>query len=470
MDTEGDVTATPAIADGVVYFTTWAGEVFAVREDDGKPLWRKNLTQELHSQELSSSRSTPVVHKQYLFVGINGPALQLALDRGTGNLLWSTQLDPHPDAVISCSGTVFESAYYVGVSSDEEGNIDEPCCSFQGSMVSMDVKTGRILWQTKMVPDNGGRNGGYSGAAIWGSSPPVDAKRRHVYVATGNLYSVPADVEACQEAQNNKTTPDVPDPCIKPDDHSESILALDLDSGRIVWSNHLGGYDTWVLACDLPPPSGPDNCPKIAGPDSDFGEAPMMLTVPNKDAKSQWLDIVVAGQKSGFVWALERDHGKRVWDAVAGPGGTLGGASWGSATDGDRVYTSIINNEGLNFTLDPSSRVINAGGWVAMDASTGEILWSVATPNASYPLGPVTVANGVLLGTSLGVPNGAMHALDAKTGAILWSEEIHENASISGGVSVHSGCMFVPQGVSLITAISLPAKHGHAVDAFCVKV
>ena len=108
VDTEGDVTATPAIADGVVYFTTWAGEVFAVREDDGKPLWRKNLTQELHSQELSSSRTTPVVHKQYLFVGINGPALQLALDRGTGNLLWSTQLDPHPDAVISCSGTVFE--------------------------------------------------------------------------------------------------------------------------------------------------------------------------------------------------------------------------------------------------------------------------------------------------------------------------------------------------------------------------
>jgi outer membrane protein assembly factor BamB len=98
----------PAIADGVVYFTTWAGEVFAVREDDGKPLWRKNLTQELHSQELSSSRSTPVVHEQYLFVGINGPALQLALDRGTGNLLWSTPLDPHPDAVISCSGTVFE--------------------------------------------------------------------------------------------------------------------------------------------------------------------------------------------------------------------------------------------------------------------------------------------------------------------------------------------------------------------------
>lgn len=157
---------------------------------------------------------------------------------------------------------------------------------------------------------------------------------------------------------------------------------------------------------------------------------------------------------------------------VAGPGGHLGGASWGSATDGDRVYTSIINNERKNFTLDPSSKVINAGGWVAMDASTGAILWSVATPNASYPLGPVTVANGVLLATSLGAPNGAVHALDAKSGAFLWSHEIAANASISGGVSVHKGCMFVPVGVSLTTWASFPngtAKFGHAVDAMCAN-
>lgn len=156
---------------------------------------------------------------------------------------------------------------------------------------------------------------------------------------------------------------------------------------------------------------------------------------------------------------------------VAGPGGNLGGASWGCATDGDRVYTSIINNALANFTLDPSTTVINAGGWVAMNASTGVILWSVATPNASFPVGPVTVANGVLLATSLGVPNGAVHALDVKTGATLWSKGIDANASIAGGVSVHEGCMFVPQGITTITQLSnlgSLAKHGHAVEALCV--
>lgn len=107
-------------------------------------------------------------------------------------------------------------------------------------------------------------------------------------------------------------------------DYSESILALDLDTGKIVWANHLGGVDVWNVAClgGLTQP----NCPAAAGPDYDFGEAPMMLTVPKIANKSkrgswgeeaEWQDIVVAGQKSGFVWALDRDDGHIVWDAVS---------------------------------------------------------------------------------------------------------------------------------------------------------
>lgn len=188
----------------------------------------------------------------------------------------------------------------------------------------MDIKTGHVIWQTKMIPDNGGKFGNYSGAALWGSSPPIDEKRRHVYIATGNLYDAPPDIQACQAAQNNKTTPDIPNPCISPEDHSESILALDLDSGEIVWSRHLGGVDVWNAACipQLKPP-GPDNCPSHPGDDYDFGEAPMLLTV-RKMKKSEgneeehgWRDLVVAGQKSGFVWALDRDNGTLVWDAVS---------------------------------------------------------------------------------------------------------------------------------------------------------
>ena len=177
-------------------------------------------------------------------------------------------------------------------------------------MVRMDIKIGKIIWQTKMIPNNKGKTGAYLGAAIWESSPPIHKQRRHVYVATGNLYSVPPDIQACQEKQDNLTKSANPDRRFLPGDYSESILAIDLESGRIAWSSHFGEYDTFVLA-SIPkfnPNSGPDNCSKLLGPNNDFGNAQMMLTVPSQEKHSEWIDIVVAGQKSGFVWALDRNN------------------------------------------------------------------------------------------------------------------------------------------------------------------
>lgn len=81
---------------------------------------------------------------------------------------------------------------------------------------------------------------------------------------------------------------------------------------------------------------------------------------------------------------------------VAGPGGAFGGASWGLATDGERVFTNIINNAEKNFTLVPSTIVITYGGWVAMNASTGTIIWSVGIFDKIPPTRPPTLANGVL--------------------------------------------------------------------------
>ncbi|KAE8701562.1 hypothetical protein F3Y22_tig00110546pilonHSYRG00079 [Hibiscus syriacus] len=113
-------------------------------------------------------------------------AVVIALARATGRLVWSTTLDPRPRVLITGSGTVYMGAFYVGVSSLEEGLPPEQCCTFRGSVVKLAIRTGAILWQTYMLPDNGGRLGGYAGAAVWGSSPAIDTSRRLVYVATGN--------------------------------------------------------------------------------------------------------------------------------------------------------------------------------------------------------------------------------------------------------------------------------------------
>lgn len=88
---------------------------------------------------------------------------------------------------------------------------------------------------------------------------------------------------------------------------------------------------------------------------------------------------------------------------------------WGAATDGARVYTNIVNADNLPFTLKPSNRTTTAGGWVAMDANTGRILWTTANPSNDTAHGPVTVVNGVLFAGSV-APSGPVYAMDAGTG------------------------------------------------------
>lgn len=188
----------------------------------------------------------------------------------------------------------------------------EQCCTFRGSLAKLDVQTGKILWQSFTLPENGNKLGGYAGAAIWGSSPAIDIFRGLIYAATGNLYTAPLEVLKCQEKQNNQTKPSGgSDQCIGPGIHYDSILAFDLETGRIKWSRQLGGYDVFTFACLVP--NNPD-CPPGPNLDADFGEAPMLVTI---HTERRLRDVVVAVQKSGFAWALDRDNGDIVWFKVS---------------------------------------------------------------------------------------------------------------------------------------------------------
>ncbi|XLR06512.1 hypothetical protein HN51_061397 [Arachis hypogaea] len=379
------------------------------------------------------SRSTPTIVGDHdsLMVGIYGPAVVIGLNRTNGKLLWLTYLDHHPLALITMSGTYYKGGYYVGTASEEERETIERCCIFRGSMAKLDAVSGAIIWQTYMLPDNNGMVGGYAGAAIWGSSPSIDAQRKHVYIATGNLYSAPRRILECQERQSNRTVPTEPDECVEPENHSDSILALDLDTGKIEWYRQLGG------------------------------EAPMMLSVCVNGTKK---DLVAAVQKSGYAWALDRNNGNITWFTEAGPGGVAGGGTWGAATDERRVYTNIANSGAKNFTLAPSNRTTTSGGWVAMDASNGKIVWSTANPSNSTSNGPVSVANDVVFAGSVDLL-GSIYAMNAKNGKILWSYET--GASVYGGMSISNGCIYVGSGYNV--SLYLPSlSGGTSLFAFCV--
>ena len=129
----------------------------------------------------------------------------LAFDKATGALLWKTQAGEHFAAIITQSATVFDGGCTSGSSSQEEALAafvpGYPCCTFRGSMFALDLKTGAILWKTYMAP------AGYSGNAVWGSSPAIDTKRGQVYIATGNNYTVPHRRLACVAAAGDDPRP-----------------------------------------------------------------------------------------------------------------------------------------------------------------------------------------------------------------------------------------------------------------------
>jgi len=311
--------------------------------------------------------------------------------------------------------------------------------SFRGSMLALDLNTGAVLWRTYVVPD------GYTGGAVWGSSPAIDTKRGQVYIATGNNYSVPDEVLACVSDAGDDSA--AQRACLSPDDHFDSILALDMKTGAIRWATSAIPYDAWTVDC-IPFYGDGSNCPTPAGPDYDFGQAPAQFTLKMKGGKN--LDVVGAGQKSGQYWELDADTGAVRWVTQAGPGGTAGGLQWGSATDGQRVYTANANSNAVSWTPKDSSASTTRGAWSGLDAVTGEILWQVVDPNEGSwigggPSGPVTTANGVVYGCSLDA-QGHMYALDAATGAILWS--FASGGSCLSGAAISNGTLFWGSGYS----------------------
>ncbi|HBX71174.1 MAG TPA: polyvinylalcohol dehydrogenase [Chloroflexi bacterium] len=437
----GDVSATPAVDTDAVYFPDWAGNLYAVERTTGQLLWSTSISA-ASGVPGDKARATPAVTDDLVIVGTQGPfgggGKVLAFNKFTGALVWSTVADSHPAAIITQSATVFDGRVFVGVASQEEAlSAFVPgyvCCSFRGSMLALDLKTGAILWKTYMAPD------GFSGNAVWGSSPAVDAKRGQVYIATGNNYSVPQSVLDCVSLAGSD--PNAQAACIPADDHFDSVLALNMKTGAIRWATRAIPYDAWTVDC-IPFFGDGSNCPDPAGPDYDFGQAPALFTVKLND-KGKPRDLVGAGQKSGQYWALDPNSGAVVWVSQAGPGGTAGGLQWGSAVDGERIYTANANSNYVPWTL-PGGAITTNGVWSGLDAVTGAILWQTTPPSGGSTSGPVTTANGLVFGCSLD-PQGHMYALNAATGAVLW--DFASGGSCLSGASISGGMLFWGSGYS----------------------
>jgi polyvinyl alcohol dehydrogenase (cytochrome) len=402
----------PAFAGGALFVGGDDGRIYALDPASGCAHWTFDASGAVRSGLVVGGGAEPRVY----FGDILGK--EYALDARSGKLVWSRAVDAHANATLTASPALHDGVLYVPVSSLEEpaaAVATHECCTFRGSVAALDAATGAETWRAWMVgkPVPQGKNAkgvtryGPSGVAIW-ATPLVDARRALVYVVTGDNYS-------------NPTTP-----------LSDAIVALDLKTGAVRWHYQATKDDAWNVSCGY---ADVGNCPGKGGPDFDFGSAPIMA----KGADGR--DYVLAGQKSGLLYALDPATGKLRWEKRVGRGGVFGGIHFGIAATGGKVFVPVTDlADGGTYTLPARP------GVYALDVATGKTVWSAPAADTcgGKPFchpgygAAISVTPGYVLAGSM---DGHVRAFDTATGKVLWDGDTAAPVTAVNGVEAHGGSM-----------------------------
>ncbi len=390
----------PTVADGRLFIGSQAGYVYSLNASTGCIYWSFRAAAGVRTAPIYGAAGTRAV----LWFG-DLKANAYAVDAQTGEQIWRVSLDPHVAARITAAPLLYSDVLYVPVSSSEEPSASQltyECCTFRGSVAALEARSGHKLWQTYTVSEAprprrknsaGTQLWAPAGGAVWGT-PVVDPRGGALYLGTGDAYISPAP----------PTT--------------DAIMALDLKTGAVVWSVQDTPNDAWNVACLR---TKGDNCPEPAGPDYDFGAATILHNLPNGKR------VLLAGQKSGIVWAHDPDQqGSVLWktDVTRKKPDAVGEIVWGGAADEKQVYYGLTS-----------------GGVVALDVSTGEKKW-LTSFNESGPhsgsSGAVTAIPGVVFSGGF---DGKLRALASEDGKLLWQYDTKGEIQTVNGIRGTGGSL-----------------------------
>ncbi|MGH7292432.1 MAG: PQQ-binding-like beta-propeller repeat protein, partial [Myxococcota bacterium] len=216
---------------------------------------------------------------------------------------------------------------------------------------------------------------------------------------------------------------------------------FDLNTGERKWVFQATAKDLWHYAC----PRGANCFGADQGitVDHDFGGSVVIARRP--DGR----DILISGQKSGAIWALDPDNnGKLIWTNRLSRGGANGGVHWGIATDGKRVFAPMNDN------AKPSEEFPTAGVALhALDIETGKIAWTArgagdcsgdrkiryaaCETRFGFSPAPMVIDGAVLQGSV----DGILRVYDAATGAELWRYDTMRKFDTVNGVPGNGGAI-----------------------------
>ena len=432
----------PLFAMGSIFVGSQSGDIYALDVKTGCVKWNFTASGEVRTGIIMDQweNGKKPNKRPYIYFG-DILANEYALDAQTGELIWKIKSDDHPNATRTATSAKFEDILFIPISGLEViPAFDDKyeCCTFRGGLLAVDSRTGKTLWRQYSIPvpakysgntSVGTRMFGPSGAPIW-TSPNVDKKRRYVYIGTGENYSTPAD------------------------DSSDAIIAYNIDTGEEVWRRQTLAGDAWNLACMG---KGKPNCPKEFGPDMDYSASSITIDLGDRD-------ILIAGQKSGYVYGIDPDTGKILWSNPISGGGTQGGIHFGMAAEGKTVYAPIND---MKNTHDGKVWLNRKPGMHSLDAETGNIIWSNISnkecKDIDFNCDPgisaaVTAVPGAVIAGHL---DGKIKVYDKENGNILWSyNTLRDFESISGspayggsfsgsGPSIRNGYMAINSGYGI---------------------
>ncbi len=423
----GSMPTTPIVLDDVVYVEGGRGSIAAVSLADGSVRWTT-------PQSGPNIGPTGVAVADGVVFGLSGPDSVQAVDAATGDQLWVTTITDTPTTGVDiqpqvADGLVLVSTVPVSLSGIYTGGD-------RGIVKALDAATGEVVWEfdTVLGDDLWGNPEVNSGGGAW-YPPAVDLEAGIVYIGVANPAPFPG-------------TPEFPNGSSRPGDnlYTDSLVALDLHSGELLWYHQVIPHD--IL-------------------DRDQVHA-LIARLPNGEP------VIVSAGKSGIVVGIDPGTGDPLWrtevgihqnddlDELDGPTevypGTFGGVITPPATADGVVYLATLNAPTLLPPDQPSyfgSELGSGPGEVAaVDAETGEVLWSTEVPGD--PLGAATVVNDLVFTTVL---SGELIALDRATGEIVWQFTLP--GGTNGWMAVAGDTLIVPVGNAnppRLVALALPSS------------
>jgi len=480
-DVRESLETSPIVVNGVMFVTTSFDHVYALNARTGDMYWHyKHNMGPITTYCCGPNNRGVAVYQDKVYVATLD-AMLVALDAKTGNVVWKQQIaDPTLGYSETMAPTAVDGKILIGTNGGEYG--------IRGFVKAYDASNGNLLWTFNTIPENSvgvwatkdatGRdmhrdiqkekddltkNGDpYKtlGGGVW-QNPSIDFAAKRAYFVVGN------------------PSPDL-DGGLRPGDnlYTDSLVAVDLDSGKLACYFQYIAHDVWDLDATSPT---------------------VLVDVKDKSGKS--IPGILHAGKTGYIYVHDRKDcslirfsepmvsqkdrwtlpsATPVLDSKAAKmfPGANGGVEWSPiATDPAHGLAYAINLEQemtytVNSTPYPGGKLwlggaftnvpggIQTGNVTAVDYNTGKIKWQVKTPQPMIG-GILATAGGVVFA---GEANGWFKAYDSADGRELWKFQAGAGVNAPPSSYTVGGKQYVVVGAG--GNVQIDAKRGNNIIAF----